>query len=406
MSTPETQQEPHRIKIEKLVYGGDALSRINGQTVFVPFALPGEEIELETVAGRAKILRGINPRILDPSPHRVQPPCEYFGRCGGCHYQHADYEYQVSQKVSILRETLARLGKLTFEQDVPAITGQPFGYRNRIKLHIDRGKMGYRQADSHKLCPIARCPISSPKLNEVIAILNQMIKQKEWPSFVSGLEVFTNETDVQLHITETSRPVASRFFTWCSELIGGFQPDSIEYESSGRVFRVSRGTFFQVNRFLIGPLVQEVVSNYEGQSAIDLYAGAGLFALPLAEHFQSLVAVERSASAYRDLIHNAESANSRISAVKASTDEFLEQLTAMPDLVVADPPRTGLTREVATSLLRVRPQKIVIVSCDPATLARDLETMLQSYSIRAMKLFDLFPQTFHFETVVHLELKR
>jgi 23S rRNA (uracil1939-C5)-methyltransferase len=161
-----------------------------------------------------------------------------------------------------------------------------------------------------------------------------------------------------------------------------------------------------VNRFLIEALVQEVIGAKEGETAVDLYAGAGLFSLPLSERFASLTAVERSGSAYSDLSHNVEPSRGRITAVRASSDIFLQQLTTVPDLIVADPPRTGLTRSVTTSLLTVKPPNVVIVSCDPATLARDLASLMESYSISRITLLDLFPQTFHFETVVHLELKR
>src|SRR6185312_10084914 len=199
-----TELKRHRVTVEKLIYGGDALARIDGQAVFIPFALPGEEVEVRTSPGKGKSLRGLNTRVFSASAQRVQPGCEYFGHCGGCQYQHADYAYQLEQKVAILRETLARLGKITIEQEIPVIKSEPWGYRNRVKLHFERGKVGYREAELHKLCAIGHCPISSPRLNAVIAALNDAVKRREWPSFVSGLEVFTNETDVQFHVTETA----------------------------------------------------------------------------------------------------------------------------------------------------------------------------------------------------------
>jgi 23S rRNA (uracil1939-C5)-methyltransferase len=406
MPLPDTESERQRVTIEKLIYGGDALARIDRQAVFIPLALPGEEVEVRTSPGKGKVLRGFDTRVLSASERRVQPGCEYFGRCGGCQYQHADHAYQVEQKVAILRETLARLGKIAINQNVPVIQSEPWGYRNRVKLHFERGKMGYREAESHKLCAIDHCPISSPKLNAVISALNAAVKQREWPPFLSGLEVFTNEIDVQLHVTDTARPVARRFFSWCADIIPGFQPDSITYESRGQQLRISRGTFFQVNRFLVDALLNEVIRDYQGRSAIDLYAGAGLFSLPLSHRFESLTAVERSAPAYNDLAHNAEKLGRNITAIKAASDEFLTRLNDTPDLIVADPPRAGLTPAVTSSLLRIQSPRIVLVSCDPATLARDLQALSQAYTIRAITMIDLFPQTYHFETVVHLELNR
>ncbi|MFZ0593098.1 MAG: class I SAM-dependent RNA methyltransferase [Bryobacteraceae bacterium] len=406
MPPPDTGSSPSCITIEKLVYGGDALSRVNGQVLLVPFALPGEEVEVTTARAKGKILRGFNPRVVSTSPHRVQPACEYFGRCGGCHYQHAEYDYQLEQKAAILRETLTRLGRITLDDNIPILSAEPWQYRNRIQLHFDRRNLGFLEMGSQKLCPVTHCPISSPKLNTVIAALNQAVTRPEWPAFLRGLEIFTNESDVQLNVTDSSRPLAARFFSWCAELIPGFQPTSINYEVLGQTFRISRGTFFQVNRFLIEKLVDEVTGPYAGDTAIDLYAGAGLFSLPLAKRFRSVVAVERNTAAHRDLEYNASPYQGVITAIQSPGEEFLEQLSETPDLIVADPPRPGLTRSVSSRLLAVQPPKIVVVSCDPATLARDLETLTRSYQIRRVALIDLFPQTFHFETVVHLELKR
>src|SRR4051812_11826749 len=164
MDPIETQTDRVTVPIEKLVYGGEALARVDGQVMLVPFALPGEEIEVRPERGKGAVLRGRGARGLKSSGYRVTPGCKYFGRCGGCHYQHAEYGYQVEQKTEILRETLRRLGQILFAEEISAISGEPWGYRNRIQVHIDRGELGYRRAESHELCPIDQCPISSPKL--------------------------------------------------------------------------------------------------------------------------------------------------------------------------------------------------------------------------------------------------
>jgi 23S rRNA (uracil1939-C5)-methyltransferase len=406
MSISETKNDRVTATVEKLVYGGDALSRVNGQVMLAPFALPGEQIEVETAPGKGKVLRGFRTRVLTASPHRVQPGCEYFGRCGGCQYQHADYAYQVEQKASILRETLARLGSVSFDAEIGIVSAEPWQYRNRVQLHFEGNSLGFRRAESHKLCAITHCPISSPKLNEVIRVFSDAMKRPEWPRFLRGLEIFTNEADVQLHVTDTTRPLAGRFFSWCAEMIDGIVDDALEYEADGRRLRVSRGTFFQVNRFLIEALIKEVTAQYQGETVIDLYAGAGLFSLPFSKRFENVIAVERGSSAYRDLEFNARSEPKRLSTEQATTEEFLSRLVTTPDLLVADPPRAGLGPEVTAELLRIQAAKLVIVSCDPSTLARDLKVLTAMYDIRRITLIDLFPQTFHFETLVHLELKR
>jgi 23S rRNA (uracil1939-C5)-methyltransferase len=405
MTRLQTAKHRLTVSMEKLVYGGDALGRVDGQVLLAPFALPGEEIETEAEPGKGRVLRGSNSKVLSASEHRVTPFCEYFGRCGGCQYQHADYEYQLQQKVEILRETLARLGSFTVPVEIGTVSGEPKHYRNRIQLHFERGKVGYRVADSHELCAITHCPISSPKLNEAIAVLRDMAKRPDWPKFLSSLEIFTNETDVQLHIRDTTRPIAARFFAACAEKLSGYVPDVLRYEAAGYQFQVSRGTFFQVNRFLVDALVKEVLQDYAGAAALDLYAGAGLFSLPLSERFAAVTAVERGGSAFRDLQTNA-GKRPNITTARAATDQYLQQLDMAPDLAIADPPRTGLGPEASQELLRLQVPQLVIVSCDPATLARDLKTISTRYELRRMTLVDLFPQTYHFETVAHLELKR
>jgi 23S rRNA (uracil1939-C5)-methyltransferase len=404
MRTIEQSKIKAKLEIEKLVYGGDALARLEGQVVFVPFALPGEEIEADTRLGKNKLLRASNVSVVKASPHRVQPNCEYFGRCGGCQYQHSDYAYQVEQKVAILRETLRRIGKIAFDREIETIAREPWNYRNRVQLHFESGEVGYRFAESHELCAITHCPISSPKLNEVIGAFSQAVRQREWPAFLKSLEVFTNETDVQLNVIDTARPVAARFFNWCAEFISGTVPAALDYAAAGHTFRISRGTFFQVNRFLIEALVKEVLQDYEGDMVLDLYAGAGLFSLPLAERFRHVEAVERGTSAYRDLESNT-AQQGGIHPVKATAEEYLHRVAGTPDLVIVDPPRAGLGPDATRVLLRIGAPRVTIVSCDPATLARDLQPLSDIYEIDRLALLDLFPQTFHFETVAHLRRK-
>lgn len=375
------------MKIEKLVYGGDGLTRLDGQVALVPFVLPGEEVEAEVNRAKNDLLRGRLVEIRTPSAERVSPPCPYYYRCGGCHYQHAAYDFQVQQKLSILREVLRRVGKIEYGGEIQVVQGAPWQYRNRTQLHIDKGAVGYFEIGSHQLCPVDQCPISSPKLNEVIGLLAR--EMPKLPHCTTELELFTNETDVQFRSTERV-PAALRSLL---DSIGTTAP--VEYDG----FRVSRNSFFQVNRFLIGQLVEAALGPAEGTAALDLYAGVGLFSRALAERFVQVTAVEASASAHRDLTSNVPG----IQHVQGTTEHFLMGLQDRPDLVVADPPRAGLGRQVVTELVRLHPPQLNIVSCDPATLARDLRALLASgYRIGGMTLVDLFPQTFHMEAIVWL----
>lgn len=403
IGTPESVAAATTIEIEKLVYGGEGLARIEGQVVLTPFVLPGERVSVKTERVKTGLLRGFEPQILQPSPVRVQPRCEYFGTCGGCHYQHAAYELQLDQKRSILRETLRRLGGIEYDGEIAMISGEPWSYRNRIQLHFAHGESGFHMAGSHELCAIDHCYISSPVLVEVIGRLSEAVKRREWPQFLRSLEVFTNGSEIQLNIVDSTRPVAARFFDFCATFMPSLAHGSIDYTAAGFSFRISRGSFFQVNRFLIDDLVQEVMQGHEGSRAIDLYAGVGLFSLPLTQRFRDVDAVERGSSAFRDLEANIANHDAAVTAHKLPAEEFLRSIEDAPELVVADPPRSGLGRDATAELLRVKPARITLVSCDPSTLARDVRKLLAEYRIGRLTLVDLFPQTYHFEAVIHLE---
>ncbi len=396
--------EPSVVAIEKLVYGGDGLARVNGQVVLVPFVLPGESVRTQTERVKTGLLRGKDAEILVPAADRVVPGCEYFGDCGGCQYQHSSYEAQVQHKRSILLETLARLGGISNPPEVQLVTAEPWNYRNRVQLHFDGRKMGFHKFGSHQLRAIDHCPISSPVINQVIQKLSVASRQNAWPDFLRSLEVFTNETDVQLNVLESDRPVASRFFEWCAELIPQFAPGSIQYRALDQDFRISGGSFFQVNRFLHDQLVTEAIRGMSGKSAVDLYAGVGLFTLPLAKQFEKVDAVERGGHGFGDLQFNARSSGANIASEKGSAEDYLRRLQDAPELVLADPPRTGLGKEATGELLRLQAPNLVIISCDPTTLARDLKKLLAVYHLDSLTLIDLFPQTYHLETIAKLTL--
>jgi 23S rRNA (uracil1939-C5)-methyltransferase len=372
------------------------MARIEGRVVFVPFVLPGETVQIQVKEAEMHAdLAG----IVTPAPERVAPPCPLFTRCGSCHYQHAPYEFQVARKVEILREQLRRVGKIKWEGEIATVSGPPLGYRNRAQFHIANGKIGYLAPGSHDLIPVdGECPISSPRLNQALAEMRGRMPDRRFPNFVHSLELFTDETNVQVNILETDRPVAKSFYDWCQSTV------ALEYATAFGKFRVSPRSFFQVNRFLIEQLVEAAIGDASGSTALDLYAGVGLFSLPLARKFAKVAAVEAGVTAARDLEVNAQSAGLVIQHLQGRVEDHLARMTATPDFVVADPPRAGLGKTVVSHLERLKPPKLTIVSCDPATLARDVAG-LTSYQIDKLTLVDLFPQTYHLETVAHLSLR-
>lgn len=389
------------VTIEKLVYGGDGLSRGEGQVTLTPFVLPGEQVEIEPGESRSGVLRAGLRSVVEASADRVPAPCPYYGKCGGCQYQHATYDAQLRAKRAILEETLQRVGRVTPPSEIALISAEPWGYRNRAQFHIEQRKLGYRMRGSHKLIAIEQCPISSPKVNECIVALNRMLRDARWPKFISQIEVFTDETQVQINVLEAGQVVAKRFFEWAAEEIPGFVPGVLEYGG----FRVSPNSFFQVNRFLVERMAEAVVGGTAGEHALDLYSGVGLFSLPLARQFAQVTAVESGSGAVRDMEFNAARAGVKVHAVGAIVDEYLRTMEARPDFVLADPPRTGLGKTVVNKLVEWKPERITVVSCDPSTFARDLAGLMAGgYQVEELTLIDLFPQTFHIETICKLRL--
>jgi len=386
MAEPHTNLE---VTIEKLVYGGDGLARLDGRVVLIPYTAPNETVRAEVEQVKSNLFRGRLIEVVSASGARIEPNCPYYQRCGGCQYQHLDSTFQVEQKRAILHEVLRRVGKIDFDGEIAAISGEPWQYRNRVQVHLDRGQVGYFEHGSRRLCAVDRCPVASPMLNEAIGKLNGLAAQTR--AFTGGLELFTNETDVQINLLDR----APRSVFSALESIGRSGP--IEYGG----FRVSRNSFFQVNRFLIDPLVDCAVSDRRGHSAVDLYAGVGLFSARLVENFAEVSAVESGQSAFSDLVHNM---GARVTAHHTTVEEYLSRLETTPDLVLADPPRAGLGKHVVQELIRLQSPRVTVVACDPATLARDLQGLLTGgYRVGRITLVDLFPQTFHIETVVDLE---
>lgn len=426
-----------KLHIEKPIYGGAGLARHEGKAVFVPFTLPGEEVEARIVADKGSYVAAELQSVAEPSSARVVAPCPYFGACGGCHYQHAAYAAQVEIKVAILRETLER-ARIRELPDITTLTGDPLGYRNRIRLHVQREPFAlcYKHRKSHVNLAVATCPISAPALQHAVGILTREGPQAGFAAWAREVELFTNHDDsAMLAAFWTERPQveAQRLLaeSWprlqqhLPEVVGAGvlsveqrrQPSrllaqvgepALQYQVGGHRYHVSLGSFFQVNRFLLDRLVELVTKQTSRSVAWDLYAGVGLFSLPLSERFGAVTAVESAGSSARDLHENLRGTHHRI--VASDTAAFLrlaiEQRAPTPDRIVVDPPRAGLGHEVTTLLGRVRAPRITYVSCDPPTLARDLEALLEAgYLLQSIELVDLFPQTFHLEAVTELSLR-
>jgi 23S rRNA (uracil1939-C5)-methyltransferase len=421
------------VNIEKPVYGGAFLARVEGKAVFVPLTLPGEQARVRVTHDKPGYATAEPEQIVTIAPERIAPACQHFGICGGCHYQHALYETQLTFKQAILRETLDRAG-VPAPDEIKTLSADPWQYRNRIRLAFDaEGNPGYRGRRSHVVIPIRECPIAAPLLFHAAQTFADVARHAAPSLRPTELALFCDpaETALQASIFTASAknnrfdPLISAWRERVPALIGAelllesrptksAQPPrtiaqwgatSITYRAAGFDYRVDHGAFFQVNRWLVDALVDRVTSGHKGSLAWDLFAGVGLFARALTANFTRVVAVESAPSATQALAANLK--GTRGIPVRATTLEFLrrpsETNSPRPDLIVVDPPRLGLGPEITTVLAQIAAPAIIYVSCDPATLARDLRALLTAgYKIESITLADLFPQTFHLETVVHL----
>jgi 23S rRNA (uracil1939-C5)-methyltransferase len=434
-----------KLRIEKAVYGGDGLARIpadeaasGGKTVFVPGTLPGELVEATIATDRRSFSTAELGAILEPSPERIVPGCEYVPRCGGCQYQHANSASQLQMKLDILKETLAR-AHVPVPAEIGNLTGPPWGYRNRIRLHVIKRSgiaLGYRRRGSHDLLPVTHCPIAAPLLEQAVAAVTRIGAEAGLESLCEEVEFFTNNEQDQLLVSlwpgasahrqparlreqnlevfaellHAQLPVLTGVGLFAEGEMMHWGERSLTYTVSGHSYQASLGGFFQVNRFLLPGLLQLAVENSDGEkrsgrTAWDLYSGAGLFARAL--DFENVTAVESAGFSADDLKHNLAGKAHRV--VRSSTLDFLRSQTrgparAKPELILLDPPRAGLGKEICTHLGSIGAPAIVYISCDPATLARDFQSLLQfEYSVQTIHLVDLFPQTFHMETVTFMK---
>ncbi|WP_433968106.1 23S rRNA (uracil(1939)-C(5))-methyltransferase RlmD [Tunturiibacter gelidiferens] len=427
-----------KLQIEGAIYGGAGLAhQTDGESISVPFVLPGELVEVDIRHKRKNFEEASLLRVLKDSEDRVQPTCIHFGECGGCQYQHSQYPAQLKMKESILQETLEHAGLKTLPV-IQSHTASPWAYRNRVRLRLEEVgstlRAGYNRRGTNEFLAIQECPITAPLLWRAAQSLLQVAAEnpasRRWLSNAVEIEFFTTGDEKKLQMTVLVRKdqpglaaLCERMRRFVPELVGAGsallkragpqrqiqKPRPLEnwgtrglsYQVGNEDYWVSRGGFFQVNRFLIDELIRIVATNRQGLLAWDLYAGVGLFSRALTNGFQQVVAVEAAGA---DLINSFKGAGRR--AVESTTVEFLRKAVVQrerPQLIVMDPPRAGVGAEVCSLLAKVLSPQIVYVSCDPVTLARDLKLLVDvGYRLDELHLVDLFPQTFHLETIVVL----
>ena len=382
-----------RLSLERWGSFGEALARYDGREVLVFGGIPGEEVVAEVIKCRAEYTAALVVDVLDPSPHRVTPPCPYFGLCTGCQWQHIDYSHQLEIKRQMVLDALGHVGGF----DTPHVSAtvastEQFGYRNHARFTVGRrhGDLGYVNRRSRRFVLIERCLLMHPWINEAVTQLQSRCTETSQLSLRYGVN--TGDFLIQPALKNHTVPLSSGQKHY-RESIGD------------REFRIAASSFFQVNTRQTERMVELVKDGLQlsGRGLIvDAYAGVGTFAILLAPYAEKVIAIEESSSAVDDATANAKDVDG-IQFLRGKTEDLLAQIEERPHGVVLDPPRAGCNPTVLEALIRLAPRRVVYVSCDPESLARDLKHLCQGhFQLEQVQPIDMFPQTHHVECVATL----
>jgi 23S rRNA (uracil1939-C5)-methyltransferase len=398
------------LELTAMAHGGAALGRHEGRVIFVPYAIPGERVRVELVDVHQRWARARLLEILQPSPHRVQPPCPYFGqdKCGGCQWQHIAYEEQLRLKGEVMADQLLRIGGLESPVEEPIGAEEPWSYRNQVQFYVtDDGHLGFLTLDSRAVIPVEECYIIDPLLDDLWLALDMYWPQLYRLSLRCGaatgevMAVFELDHYEDFDI-EVDFPVSCVLLLADGETAVLMGEPHFREEVAGREYRISAGSAFQVNSGgaeALVALVRELLAPAGDETLLDLYAGVGLFGLALAGEVGRVIAVEADPGAAADFEFNAR----ELANVELRQGEIRGALAGMQDpvqLLVLDPPRAGAGQGVVEEMVRVAPGRIAYVSADPASLARDARHLVAGgYHLERVQPVDLFPQTFHIGSV-------
>ncbi len=410
-----------KLTIEKLIYGGYGLARTDDKVVFVRGGVPGEQVDVEIAEEKKSFDIAYINNILEPSKHRVDPQCEYFGKCGGCQWQNIDYQYQLKAKEQILKESIQKIAGINDFEIEPIVPSQnKYSYRNRVTLHLDtiNGKhiLGYKEEKSHKLVPIEQCPISSDNISKLVQKISKLISgydAKKLPFhriFITDIgKIPALSLSPKKNVSESD---ANNFFYNLKERMQGIDisidnkdEKSFEFRVLGLKFISSPSVFAQANSIINEQLIKTLIKWADlkkNENVMDLYCGYGNFSLNIARKVKQVLSIDNNKRAIKFAIKNAK-LNSIRNCIFEDWDvnKYLQRHKPKEnqDLVILDPPRTG-AKEIIKSIININPKKILYVSCNPTTLARDLKDLIKAgYNLKKIQPFDMFPQTFHIESL-------
>ncbi|MHB9034757.1 MAG: class I SAM-dependent RNA methyltransferase [Anaerolineae bacterium] len=405
--------ETHTIRLRDMANGGDAVGDLDGKAVFVPYGISGETVKIEVAREFPRHLTARLVEVLEPSPDRVTPRCPHFGTCGGCQWQHIAYPRQLELKRQIVQSLLKRVAKLPEVPVLPTLgMEEPWAYRNNVQYGITpQGQLAFQAHHSHDLVPIYECWISHPKLEELAGAMDlegadvDGITLRVGANTGEELIMFEGQTEPEISV---DFPVSCTFLAPNGDLhvLAG---DSYYHECLGnRTWQVSAPSFFQVNTIMAERLLKEVSTRLPeraGDTLVDAYGGVGTFSLSFASRFERVIGIEESPWAIRDAEVNRH-AGENAEFYNGTTEELLAAKLTGDCKVILDPPRAGCAPEILQALAAARARQIVYVSCDPATLSRDLAHLVRAgYQLGSIQPIDMFPQTGHVESVVLMSRK-
>lgn len=397
-------EELVEVAVERILPGGLGLAHADGRTIFVALSAPGDRLRVKIERVKGNVAFASVTEILEPSSVRIEPPCPYFGRCGGCDFQQMSYAAQLEAKVEIIRDCLRRIGGI---EDVPQfqITPAPnqWHYRSRAQWQYDAARkwLGYFESGSRRVCDVAECAVLVPELQNTLSSLRGQMEQGGLPDDARDFRAVVGDGDVSIS-PSVRNPIVR-------EGASTKRPLGITRTIAGETYGLNAESFFQTNADLLPQLIEAALHDAQGESAVELYCGVGLLTVPLARRFTSVIGVESDSSAAKFAqsslrlagLSNAKIAKEGVGNWLAWNQQNLG--SASLDFLLLDPPRAGAESRVIADILRIRPKRICYVSCDPATLARDLRKLIPGdYSLKSIVAFDMFPQTHHVETVVQL----
>ncbi|MCD6554796.1 MAG: 23S rRNA (uracil(1939)-C(5))-methyltransferase RlmD [Anaerolineae bacterium] len=396
------------LELTGIAHGGDALGRHEGRVIFVPYGIPDEKVRVEITEDRGRWARARLVEVLRPSPHRTEPPCPYFGICGGCQWQHMDYEAQLVYKRVIVGEQLHHLGGLQEATVEPTLASPDvWRYRNHAQFTPGPdGRLGFKAARSKRVVPITTCLLLHPLLADLFSALDLALPELERLSLRAGVR--TGETMLIFETVNDEPPgIEVDMPVSCVLLLKDGTPVNLVGRNylvevlDGRQFRVSAPSFFQVNTAQAEQLVKTVAAFLQltgHEVLLDAYCGVGTFALSLASQAGQVIGVEENPYAIADARLNAQGLFN-VKFIEGQVEDILPNLDLAVDAAVLDPPRQGCRPEALQALIDLRPERIAYVSCDPATLARDARKLSDAgYRLVRVQPVDMFPQTYHIET--------